>query len=79
MAHTVVKIFSDMHGEKRDKADLVWHLSINQGGDNNTLCEGEFYGLGAGTTDYMIKHVEKGGVTCKNCLDYIRIIKDVKL
>lgn len=77
MRHTVVKLLITHDGEKVEKQK--WHLAVTDCGDNNTLCTGEFYGCGAGIEEYKTKEVERGGVTCEDCLREIKYIKSIKL
>lgn len=77
MAHTVVKILTSDQGEKYDKPK--WHLVTEIAGGNATLCGGEYFGSGESGCDYKVKRVDKGGITCEDCLKEIRIIKALKL
>lgn len=79
MGHTVVKILADYNGLPRDKEEQVWHLVVEACGDSSTLCQGEFFGIGAGTEEFKTKEVKRGGITCKDCLDTIKLIKSIKL
>lgn len=74
----LVKILSDDYGEPRDKASQYWHFVVSKGG-NQTLCEGEFFGQGESGCEFKVKEVERGGITCPNCLEQIKEIKAIKL
>jgi len=41
----------------------------------------EFYkiGVGAGCGEYVFKTVERGGITCKACIDRIKYFKSIRL
>jgi hypothetical protein len=77
--NTLVKILSSDDGEDRSPELQVWHLAITAGGDPCTFCEGEFFGAGQSRCEFTMKEVERGGITCKGCLQKIRQIKSVKL
>jgi len=73
---------TDIFGNKEEhgdggisKADAKsWHLITSQADGESTAC-GQVY------ADYgrEIKEVEKGGITCEDCLSLIREMKAVKL
>jgi hypothetical protein len=74
----LVKILSDDAGEERDKELQYWHLAIHNTG-SQTLCEGEFFGYGESGCIYRERTVERGGITCPKCIQFIDEIKAVKL
>lgn len=74
----LVKILSDNAGEIRDKDFQYWHFVSNKGG-SQTLCEGEFFGYGESGCEFEEKSVERGGITCPKCLEFIKEIKSIKL
>jgi len=78
MGHSVVKILSDDCGEKREKEFQFWHYVANKGG-SQTLCQGEFFGVGESGCEFKTKFVERGGITCPECLKEIKEIKSIKL
>jgi len=44
-----------------------------------TLCKGEFFGIGESNCIYTEKWLIRGGITCQNCIDKIKLYKAVKL
>ena len=77
MPHTIVKILSGDDFEERENP--VWCLVDEKCGDSATFCSGEYFGYGASSCKYKVKTVEKGGITCPDCLKRIKIIKDIDL
>lgn len=77
MAHHIVKILTGDDFEEREKP--VWCLVTEICGDNATFCSGEYFGYGASSCKYEIKTVEKGGITCPDCLRRIKTIKEINL
>ena len=77
MSHNLVKILFDEDGEKIDEP--VWHLVVSVSGSPATLCTGEVFGEGEGNAVYEEKQVNRGGITCKKCLEQLRDLKSVKL
>lgn len=75
----LVKILEDDYGEPREKEFQFWHLSVNEGGVNQTFCEGEVYGPAVGVTKFKQKKTFRGGITCKECIEKIKKIKAIKL
>lgn len=73
----LVKILSADDGEKRK--NTKWCLVVNKCAGNMTLCEGEYFGMGESGCEYEYKTVEKGGITCSDCLAQIKYIKNIKL
>ncbi len=59
--------------------ERVWCLVVFKSGSPMTLCTGEVFGLGEGNAEYIEKEVKRGGITCPECLKFIREIKAVKL
>ena len=57
-----------------------WHLVdvANFQGDA-VLCTGEYFGDGEGEVVYETKEVIRGGITCKKCLESLKLYKAVKL
>lgn len=51
-----------------------WHAISPQGDGESTIC-GQVYS----EYDRESKTVERGGITCKDCLSVIKIIKQIKL
>lgn len=51
-----------------------WHLTTSQGDGGSTLC-GQVY------ADYLrdIKTMERGGITCPDCLSLLKELKSIKL
>jgi hypothetical protein len=76
--HSVVKILSDDGGEIRQSP--VWCLvdPTNPQG-SSTYCTKEFFGPGESGCTYKTKTVERGGISCPECLRYIKVMKAIKL
>ena len=74
--HTVVKITRDENGEDPDRG---WCLVSNSGGSAVAFCTGEAYGFGEGDAEGDVKTLKRGGITCPDCLEEIKIIKSVRL
>ena len=77
MAHRVVKLLVGDDYEPKEKPK--WCLVIDSCGDKATLCTREYFGYGASRCEYEIKEVEKGGVTCPDCLKIIKSMKSIDL
>ena len=77
--HRIVKILSSDDGEPTPKDSQVWHLVVVEAGSSCTLCGGEYFGFGESGCEYEAKNVDKGGITCKECLKIIKRFKDIKL
>jgi hypothetical protein len=77
MGHTVVKITKGDDGERRD--DPVWCYVFNDVTGLQTLCCAEYFTFGESRCEYKTKSVDKGGITCKRCLEIIKHIKSIKL
>lgn len=77
MAHLLVKILFDEDGEPYENKH--WHYVVNTGGSNNALCTGEVFGYGEGNAKVKTKIVQKGGITCEECIAFIKLLKEVKL
>lgn len=76
MAHLRVKFIKGGDYEIEDINEVKgWHLYSKGVGD------GEFTGCGLAVVDYDHKteSKEKGGITCKNCLEVIKYYKSIKL
>lgn len=76
MPHLIVKILTSDDGEKR--IPKKWCLVESKTG-NHTLCQAEYYGYGESRCEYEEKLMEKGGITCKDCLEIIKRHKAIKL
>jgi hypothetical protein len=75
--HDLVKIIINEDGDKVD--DPKWHWIENNGDSERTLCGGEVFGFGEGNAEYKIKTVNRGGITCSQCLQLIKEFKAIKL
>lgn len=73
----LVKILTDDLGEKRDNPK--WCLIHEIAGGNATFCGGEYFGSGESGCEFLTKKSKRGGITCPDCLEKIKIIKAVKL
>jgi hypothetical protein len=75
--HKIVKITANEDG---DPVEIPkWHLAVIMGGGWVVFCTNEVFGEGEGSAKYKEKSVKRGGITCKDCLGYIKEIKSVKL
>jgi hypothetical protein len=79
MAHDVVNLKTRNDGYSIKKADQVWCLVVTACGDAATFCTGEFFGSHQGGADGDTKTVQRGGITCPDCLEKIKMIKAVML
>jgi hypothetical protein len=70
----VVKITINDDGDRIDSPK--WHYINDHGSGQNTLCTGEYFGIGESAAEYEQR---KGKVTCPECLALIRQIKTVRL
>ena len=77
MAHKIVKMFTDEDGEVFEFP--TWCLSIHKAGVDMRLCDGLVYGYGIGGAQVITKMVNKGAITCEDCLLEIKTIKSIKL
>ena len=73
----LVKVISDDDGETIDEP--VWHLVHPEASDPATLCTMEYFGYGQSDVVYEEKTVMRGGITCPNCIDFVKALKSVKL
>lgn len=76
MAHNLVKLITDEDGEKMHP---VWHFPFNTGDGNRVLCSGQVFGEGEGLATFETKIVQRGGITCQQCLNIIKSFKKVRL
>lgn len=76
MSHKLVKILSSDDREVRQ--ETKWCLVEVSCGDECTLCQGEYFGAGAGC-EYETKIVDSGGIECEECLAIINKYKAIKL
>src|SRR5688500_11894042 len=76
MKHTnhLVKITRDDNGENIKYAK--WCLAVNRAGGWQSLCSGQFFGMGESDCEYQEK---RGRVTCPNCIEQIKEIKRVTI
>lgn len=74
----LVKITRDDDGQLTENPN--WHLidPTNEQGQA-ALCTQEFFGYGESRCEYETKKTKRGGITCPNCLQKIRLIKAVKI
>lgn len=78
MVNQLVRITRRDDGEIVDNP--VWCLvdPLCFGGYKN-LCSQEFLGEGESNAEFDTKYRNRGGITCKDCLEHIRSIKAVRL
>jgi len=77
MGHKRVRLLTDDDGEKVDSPR--WCLSVSDDGSPRTLCTGECYGEGEGSATFKEEYVEKGGITCRRCMERIRWMKSLRI
>lgn len=77
MTNTLIKISIDDDGEVTGNED--WCLFYNSRQGSMALCTMEYVGIGESICVYETKEVSRGGITCPDCLDYIKDIKAIKL
>lgn len=82
----LIKIIENADGESDDVG--YWHLTHPTSLDPAILCTGEYYTkersinkFHVGTEPALaeVKQVKTGGITCPNCINFIKLIKSVKL
>ena len=57
-----------------------WHfVDIANFQGDAVLCTGEYFGIGESNVVYETKELLRGGITCKKCLEAIKLYKSVKL
>lgn len=60
------------------KHDVAWHLLAHGSDDVRLLCS--YLAIGAaGDIEVIGKTTERGGITCKECLSFVKAMKKVKL
>lgn len=77
--NNLVKFQSNDDGEKIPNDEQVWCLVVSTSGSDAKLCSGEVFGLGEGNAVYSEKAAKRGGITCRDCLSFIRELKRVRL
>ena len=73
---SLVKITVDDEGYAVD--DPKWHV-ITSIDAKRTLCTGEVFGFGESSCEFEEKQVKRGGITCPNCIEFVKNIKGIKL
>lgn len=76
--NALVKIIKTDDGELIPVDERVWHLIYNLNG-NQALCSNEYFGFGESNVEYELKQRMRGGITCQRCIDYIKLMKAIKL
>lgn len=74
--HLLVKFITDDDGEPMAP---LWHFPMSIGDANRAICNGHVFGEGESRAKFKIKTVQRGGITCPECLAIIRSFKKVKL
>lgn len=77
MAHNLVKLLTDDDGVRIDNPK--WHYPIGIADTNMLLCNGHVFGYGESIAEFKVKTVQRGGITCEQCLAMIKAFKKVKL
>jgi hypothetical protein len=77
--HRIVKATRLEYGEETN--DDSWHLVDTVGGCDVLFCTGDAFTEGdiGKEGEYEIKEVKRGGITCKTCLEHLRVFKAIKL
>ena len=75
--HTLVKLITDDDGELTN--DASWHYADHHGDASRLFCSGHVFGPGESSAEFETKTVHKGGITCKFCLERIKLVKAIKL
>jgi len=76
--NNLIKMLVDDDGIEVDIDQQHWHYVDYVAGGNATLCTGEYFGRGESTSKYETKSVQKGGITCPQCIGRIKEIKAIK-
>ena len=76
MPHNLVKFITDEDGTPMEP---LWHYPIALDGSNRAICNGLVFGEGEGSATFITKIVQRGGITCPQCLQIIKNYKRVKL
>ncbi len=75
----LVRIITADDGSKKDNPD-VWHLISPMNAQGSaSFCEDEFFGSGESGCEFEVKYAKRGGITCRQCLDKIKVVKAIKL
>lgn len=77
MAHQCVKIKVTDDGIKRKHAK--WCLAVEEASVSRTLCTGDVFEYGDSNGKYESKVVERGGITCPDCIAIIKSYKRIRL
>ena len=75
----LVMITVDEDGHTVLKEHLKWCFVDPFGSDPQVFCDGQYFGEGQSECEYKTKEVQRGGITCRKCLDKIRFMKKVRL
>jgi hypothetical protein len=75
--HTLVKIVVNDDGDKVNEPK--WHWIVDHFDSERILCTMEAFGFGESSAEYKIKTVNRGGITCSQCLQLIKEFKAIKL
>ncbi len=75
--HEVIKIY--VHDDREKVKYPKWHLIQDWGDTPRILCDGSVFLMGDGDVKYDIKEVERGGITCPECLSILKHFKDIRL
>lgn len=80
MTHRVYKIDMDNspHYDGGHSTDDKWHILAIGADDARILCSNLAIGA-AGDVELISKTVERGGITCPDCLNYVKTMKAIKL
>jgi len=77
--NTLIRLHTHDDGSEHDLAEY-WHLADPTNSQGPAiLCTQEYYGYGESGCKYDFKIVKKGGITCPDCLEKLKILKGVKL
>ena len=79
--HTVVMMTKNEDEEIVPVSDRKWCLVSHSigGGVAVALCTGECFGAAEGVAEGMTKTVQRGGITCADCLKILQEFKAIRL
>lgn len=70
----------DLGDDDLQDCDTGWHL-VSFGGDSDPsiLCSGFVFGAGVSGMKFKLKEVNRGGITCAECLKIVKKYKSIRL
>ena len=73
--NSLVKLTRDCTGEPVPKEEQF----MDEAGSRTVFCDGQKFGYGESSVEYQIKYVQRKGITCQNCIERIKKVKDIRL